>query len=196
MLYSFTSLRRTTEPAALAVLLTTAKAHLRVSHSSEDTILGVYLGAAIRYVEEITGRALITQSWTLTLPGFSDLIVLPRPPFTSLTTFTYLDEDSVSRTVSSSLYTSDTASDPGAIRRKPGSSWPTTDCTASCVTAVYAAGYGASETSVPDPIKQAILLLVGHFYENREAVSVGGSTPTEYPLAVDALLMPYRLLQV
>ena len=195
MLYRFTSLRRTTEPAALAVSRTTAKAHLRVTHSGEDSLIDLYIGAAVRHVEDYTGRALVTQSWTMKLAGFCGDIILPRPPLASLTSFTYLDTDGASQAVSASLYTTDTASEPGAIRLNPDSDWPDTDDGENTVTVVYSCGYGASETSVPEAIRQAILLMVGHSYENREAVSVGGAVSV-FPLAVDALLAPYRLVQV
>jgi hypothetical protein len=38
---------------------------------------------------------------------------------------------------------------------------------------------------------QAMRLLVGHWYENREAVNVGGAV-TAYPMAVSMLLADYR----
>lgn len=57
---------------------------------------------------------------------------------------------------------------------------------------VYQAGYAQLEdpnaTAAPDDVQQAVLLLVGHWYENREAVVVGDSATDELPLAVSALL--------
>lgn len=41
-------------------------------------------------------------------------------------------------------------------------------------------------------LEQAQLLLIGHWYENREAVVVGSSV-AELPFAVEALAGPYRL---
>ncbi|MBK0032745.1 phage gp6-like head-tail connector protein [Erwinia sp. S43] len=46
-----------------------------------------------------------------------------------------------------------------------------------------------------DDIRVAMLLLIGHWYENREGVTVG-VTATTVPLAVDALLQPYRIYGV
>ncbi len=196
MLPRFTSLRRTSEPGALAVTRATAKAHLRVSHTSEDDLLDAYIAAAVGYVEEYTRRALITQSWTTKLRGFPGrTIELPRPPAASLTSFTYIDPDGASQTVGASLYTFDSASEPGAIRLDPDEDWPDVDDGDNTVTIVWSCGYGASETSVPAPIRSAILLMVGHLYENREAVNVGNIV-TEYPLAVGPLLSPYRMIEV
>lgn len=222
MLYRFTSLRRTTEPAALAVSRSTAKSHLRVTGTDEDTLIDLYIAAAVQHVEDATGRSLINQGWTMKLDGFSpltrsrmaalqispsavaawsrqygwsgDRIVLPRPPLTAVTAFTYLDADGVLQTVDPSIYTTDAASDPGMIRLDPDSLWPETDDTDPSVTIVYTAGFGAAETNIPAAIRQALLLLVGHFYENREASSSASLTPV--PMAVDSLLSPFRVLQV
>jgi uncharacterized phiE125 gp8 family phage protein len=64
---------------------------------------------------------------------------------------------------------------------------------------VYNAGFETlddpNETDAPDDIKQAVLLLVGHWNENREAVVVdGGSTPLDF--AVDALISPHERVSV
>ncbi|NWN92292.1 phage gp6-like head-tail connector protein [Marinobacter adhaerens] len=42
-----------------------------------------------------------------------------------------------------------------------------------------------------DDITTAMLLLIGHWYANRESVVIG-TTASEVPMAVEALLAPYR----
>ncbi|MBW5800068.1 head-tail connector protein [Halomonas elongata] len=42
-----------------------------------------------------------------------------------------------------------------------------------------------------DDLTTAMLLLIGHWYENREAV-VMGTIATQVPMAVEALIAPYR----
>lgn len=44
-----------------------------------------------------------------------------------------------------------------------------------------------AEMALTKDVKQAVLLLVGHWYANREAVVIGGA-PAEVPLAVNRLL--------
>ncbi len=55
----------------------------------------------------------------------------------------------------------------------------------------YQAGYAQLDDpnawSAPEDIQQAVLLLVGHWYENRETVNVGNIT-SELPLTTHALL--------
>ncbi|GJK86863.1 MULTISPECIES: head-tail connector protein [Citrobacter] len=55
-------------------------------------------------------------------------------------------------------------------------------------------GYAEDEDSIllGEDVKAAILLLVGHWYANREAVNIGNIT-TEIPFTVEALLQPYRI---
>lgn len=43
-----------------------------------------------------------------------------------------------------------------------------------------------------DDITAAMLLLIGHWYANRESVVVGTTTSSELPMAVESLISPYR----
>ncbi|MFV9176011.1 head-tail connector protein [Serratia marcescens] len=58
-------------------------------------------------------------------------------------------------------------------------------------------GYANDQNSIllNDDVKAAMLLLIGHWYANRETVSVG-QTVSEVPFAVEALLQPYRIYGV
>ena len=48
---------------------------------------------------------------------------------------------------------------------------------------------------VPEPLRQAIRLLVAHWYENRGLIAVGGQTAV-LPATVAALIAPYRMLSL
>ena len=50
-----------------------------------------------------------------------------------------------------------------------------------------AAGFGATPASVPQPLRQAVLLLVAHWYARRGDEDGGGM-----PVSLDALLRPFR----
>jgi uncharacterized phage protein (predicted DNA packaging) len=52
---------------------------------------------------------------------------------------------------------------------------------------VETAPSGPEQMALTPDVEQAILLLVGHWYANREAVVIGG-TPSAVPLAVERLL--------
>jgi uncharacterized phiE125 gp8 family phage protein len=108
----------------------------------------------------------------------------------SVTSVEYADPESgVMTTWSSVNYDVDTQDINGWI--KPVDDWPTHMETMNAVKVTFVAGYGAA-SAVPAALKSAILLLVGHWYTNREAVMVGESV-AELPLAVSALVAPFRM---
>jgi uncharacterized phiE125 gp8 family phage protein len=59
----------------------------------------------------------------------------------------------------------------------------------------FTAGYGDEPEDVPAPIRQALLMLVAHWFERREPV-VLGAAPQEVPATVAGLLLPYRRLRL
>ena len=81
-------------------------------------------------------------------------------------------------------------SDHPRIERAYEQSWPSVRDQPQAITVRAVMGY-ASASAVPYPLKQAMKLLIGHWYENREAVVVG-QVPMEVPLAAEALISPYR----
>ena len=56
----------------------------------------------------------------------------------------------------------------------------------------YTAGFGAASSDVPPNVIHAVKLLVGHFYENREATAAIAGAFVALPFAVDALLAPWK----
>jgi uncharacterized phiE125 gp8 family phage protein len=175
----------TSEP----VTLSEAKAHLRVDETADDAVIGAMISAARQMAENYTQRSIAEQSWTLSLDGFpADAIVLPRPPAASVEKILYVDPDNNSLELADTVYEVITAVEPGLVILKPSQSWPATrDCPAA-VQVEYTAGYAA----VPVAVKHAILLLIGHLYAFREPV-IAGATVVPVPMAVEALLAPYRV---
>lgn len=179
-------------PASEPVTRSDAKDHLRVDHTTEDTYIDALITAARQHVENVTNRALISQTWKLYLDRFPIEISLPRAPIQSVNSIEYVDSDGVTQTLSSSIYTVDTDSEPGLIYKAYYQTWPSIRDVEKAITITYVAGYGDSGSDVPGPIIQAIKLLVSHMYENREPVNIGSSV-SEIPMAIDALLAPYRV---
>lgn len=62
----------------------------------------------------------------------------------------------------------------------------------------WKAGYPVidDKSTVPAPIRHAILLMVGHLFAHRDAVTATTAKPEQLPLGVDALLSPYRVWSV
>lgn len=175
------------------VTLDEAKDHLRVDGTDEDALIMAYIKAARRQCEMISRRAFVTQTWELALTTWQlqNWIELPNPPLQSVTSITYIDSAGVSAVMSSADYVVDTYSQPGRVVLGYSKCWPSVTLRPGpSVIVRYVAGYGAPK-DVPETYKQAIKLLVGHFYENREAVvlQTGLVQGAVTPMAVDALLM-------
>ena len=103
----------------------------------------------------------------------------------------YLDESGTLQTLSSSLYTVDTARQPARIVPAYGEEWPATLDTINAVTVEFTAGYGATSASVPAPLRHWILLAIGEMYENRNASAERPAIRSQF---VDHLLDPYIVL--
>lgn len=186
-----------------------AKTHCRITGSADDALLAFYIAAARKHVEDVSWRTLMPSVQTLTLDNWpeGDTIRLPRPPLQSVTHVKYTDSSGTLTTFSSASYVVDTASTPGRIRLKTGYSWPSAilreagGIVVTYLAGVHSAAADASNlttvrAAVPRTHVAAILLIVGHLYENREAVVVGsGLTAMQLPLGIDALLMPDRAFE-
>lgn len=191
------ALTMVTAPSVEPVSLADAKTHLRVSVSDDDDLITALIATARQWAEAFTRRALITQVWDLFLAEWpeDDEFEIPLPPLQSVTSVTYKDTDGNSSTFSSDDYIVDTDSEPGRVVLAYGESWPSTSLYPSNpITVRFTAGYGDAATDVPEAIRQAILLLVGHLYENREG-TIGVGNMQVLPLGVEALLWPYRVLE-
>lgn len=173
-----------------------AKAHLRVDTVDEDALITTLIGTAREYVEAFTGRALISQTWALKLDAFpcdGAAIVLPKPPVTDVSSVIYVGTDGNDAAMA---YQTDLPAgpkaQPGRLMPAYGSYYPATRSVFNAVTITFTCGYG-DEDDVPYALKAAMLLLMGHWYANREAVTIGSSIVASLPMAVDALLWPYKV---
>lgn len=185
-----------TAPAAEPVSASEAKSHMRVDTTADDTYIGTLITVARQNVESHLRRALINQTWELVLDAFpAGAFRLPKPPLASVTSIKYTDVDGNESTYSSANYIVDTDTEPGRVVLKTGQTWPAVVLReASAVRVRYVAGYGAAGSSVPQAIRQAILLVCGSLYENREDVIVAqGVSIGTLPFGVEALLAPYRI---
>jgi len=132
-------------PGEEPVTLAEAKAHCRIDGSDEDALVSALIAAARMQVESLSGRALVTQTWRLTMTCAPRLVELPVIPAASLV-----------------------AAPDGAVLQGDAVLLvePTDELTVD-----YTAGYGDA-ADVPGDLKQAVLTLVAYWYENRDAVTM------------------------
>ncbi len=167
-----------TAPTDTAVNLAEAFEFLRIDDEDTDEALMYRLiRAATSEVEEYTGRALMSQTWDLKLDGWWRWTLdLPKAPLQSVTSVTYLDTAGDSQTWASSNYVVDAATgpdaNPGRLAKADGISFPDLDTTLAPVTVRFVAGY-ADRFSVPEILKQGLLVLIADMYESRLSTIVG-----------------------
>ena len=178
-------LTRVTTSANSIVTLAEAKAQCRVTHSDDDAYLSRLIAVAQAQIDgpDGAGIAAVQQQWRLSLDAFPTAIRLPLNPVRSIVSITY-DDGSV-KTLSPTAYTLDKDRSPAIVAPAFGTSWPTTRGVPGGVKITFDAGPDAT----PEDLKQAALLLVSHYYENRDAV---GDKAAELPFGVIAILGRYR----
>lgn len=192
------ALQLVTPPEAEPVSLAEAKEHLRVDSPDEDAYVSGLVAAARQLLEDVCGRQFVTATWELALDrfpcvadGHGGAIVVPRAKLTAVESIQYVAADGTTATLAADRYRVDARSEPGRITPAFGTYWPSALGVTAAVVVRFTAGYGAA-VAVPDPLKHAIKLLVGHWYENREEVVVG-TIATPLPMAVGALIANHRV---
>lgn len=183
-----------TAPATEPVTRDEAKlASTAEGSAHDDHFDDVWVPAAREQAEHRLGRALITQTWELTLDEFPSVaIILPRPPLQSVTSIKYLDPDGQQQTLDALDYQVVTKSIRGYVQPAYGKQWPAIRRGPGSVQVTYVAGYG-SAADVPSSIKQWILMAVATWYQQREGMVVGNvvnALPRDF---MSALLDRYRV---
>jgi uncharacterized phiE125 gp8 family phage protein len=162
--------------AWLPVSVDDVKLSQRVLHSVEDTLIQRAIKAAMLYLERENQIAILGRKLKISLPAWPAELELPAPPLrytstpASAVTVSRLVEGSV--TASPGLYHVVKGDQVWSIVRN-SADLPTDidedDPAAFQVT--FDVGY-ATAAAIPEDIQSAIILLAGHFYQNREAVII------------------------
>lgn len=185
-------LTRTVDPTAEPVTVEEAKAQARIDATTDDALIEGYIVAARELAESYTKRVFVTQTWQQTYDWWFPWIIHSMVnPVQSVSSITYIDGAGDSQTLGASVYTLDTKTAKARIHLAYNETWPTTRAIQNAVTVTLVTGYGAA-TEVPQSIKLAILGLVGHWYNNREAHQHGVGIH-ETPDFFRALLNQYVL---
>lgn len=195
------------------------KTFLRVEVTEDDVLIKAFISAARRNVEQYLRRSLITQTWRRyldTFPLYSTTLLPPgvvygqNYPFNypltssvnielewgkvaSISSIKYYDENDVFQTFSSAKYRLDNVTEPARIVLVKGEVWPVTQYRRpNAVEIEYIAGYGATYDLVPQDIRLAMWLLVGHWYENR--MEVTDVENFQLPIGIERILTPHRIM--
>lgn len=180
-----------TEPGEEPVSLDDARLHLRADPGDEDPLIRSLITAARQMCEGQLGRTLITTTWELVTDQFDPALRLDWPRVQDVEFLAYMDAGE-QRTLDPLDYRLDNGNDASAAWLVParGRSWPRIDPDVNAVRVRYRAGYGDTAASVPQAIRQWILLHVAAMYEQREAVAPKDMRSLPF---LAGLLDPYRV---
>ena len=115
-------------------------------------------------------------------PEDDEAITLEMGPVATITSIKYTDTAGTEQTITSTDYALSLYGNANQVAPTYGDYWPLTQDIPNAVRIRYVTGY----TTAPYAVKAAILLLVGHLYENRESVSAINAQ--EIPMGATALL--------
>lgn len=182
-----------TKPTMLPVSVEELKSHSYITTNADDIYIMQLIKAATVWVEGYTKRALLTQTWDWRMDGGFPCTPfnVPKPPLQSVGYIKYYDTDGTLQTLSSSIYSVDSYSEPGRIDLAYGQSWPSVRDVINNVLIRFTCGYG-DVTAVEKTVIHALKILVAHLYECREPI-IAGAPIANVPYSIEALLWPERV---
>lgn len=188
-------LRTITPPAALPVSLDEARVHLRRDDFDDDTVINTLIAAATAHAQNHVQRRFVTQTVEFVTDGwYGGRIPLPIAPVaavpTGIVSIKYTDFGDTVNLLDPAAYVAQACGPSVRIIPKFGTVWPIVNpFAAEPIVVRFVVGVAAADV---DPnVKAAILLILGHLYENRANVVMGaqGLQAIELPQGAEALLM-------
>lgn len=177
-------------PAGEPLPLAEAKAFLRLEHDAEDGLVRALITAARLHVEAATRRLLMTQRWRLVLDRWPrGHLPIPLSPLRSVEAVRVFSEDGAPSAIPAADWSVDAAPFAARLFAKSGR-FADPGRRVAGIEVDVVVGYGDA-AAVPEPLRQAIRLLVAHWFEERLIVGQAGPP---LPRTVDALIAPYRVL--
>lgn len=204
-----------TAPAGEPITLIEAKLQCRVDTADEDDLINALIVTAREQAEHRLGRALITQTWLMTLEWFSSNpirqpgsryevesylntcreIKLPLSPLQSISFIKYLDSNGDLQTLANTEYQVITSELIAKVLPAYEKTWPSTRCQPESIQIQYIAGFGDTAADVPSSIKTWMKMAIESLYKNRGGLS--DNQQYELPQSFfDALLDPHRVWQL
>lgn len=199
------SLTFTLEP----VMLAEAKLHLRQDQTTDDLLIARLISAARRRAEVLLRQTLILQTydWFMDqfpaaangyfnrlnrmmgpnpqwLPNGAAILYIPKPPLVSVASVKYYDPTGTQQTYDPTKYFVSTGVG-SRVQPTIGNVWPVIRPQIDGVVVRFTAGV-SDASQIPEDVKAAMLLMIGHWYEHREEVSDAETYPV--PSTIDALL--------
>lgn len=180
-------------PATTPVTLTEVKDQLRVEHTDDDTLINRLISVAVAYtdVQGALGHAMISQKWgqwiDSTPPASVKLIL---GPVIQVNAVKYYDTNGDLQTDTLTNYEVTGTSFASYVSPKEGFNWPETQDRSDAIRIEYTIGYGETTADIPETLRHALMMLIGHWYDNRETTMM--DELSHVPYGFDALIDMHR----
>lgn len=186
-------LKRTTPSTFEPVSVQRAKHNSNIPDTEKafDSFLQDCVKAARDYIEKQLGCCICEASYTLTLSKFPTYAIpIPVWPVQSVESIAYKDTNNANQAVTFANIVQPINDDRYSIYLADWEAFPTSRDTPNAITVSFTAGWSSQET-IPPTIARAILMMVSHWFENRETVLIGTASK-ELEFSVNALLDSIR----
>ena len=174
--------RQVGNPMVKPISVAEAKKHLRIEHMDDDGYLDRLVDAAVSYVDAngVLGKPIIVRKFVL---EFTEKPTWPvRLPFSNFTELENIKviQDGTLVTLENDDFQIGSDGDFRTVSPIKGTDWPVADDVPYAYQICYKAGMSGNAGGVPETIKHALLLLVAHWYEHREAVEPNSLMPLPF----------------
>lgn len=181
-----------TPPQAEPVTLAEARVFLRDGLNEDDDFIAALITAAREWVERETGLRLITRQVLELFDAWppSAAISLQTAPVQQVVEVQVEGAEGESSTIDGAHYYLDNAGRPARLVRREGRMWPKPGIAANGIRLTLAAGFGATPDTVPQALRQAVLMQMAVFY---------GLRAGEVPIIgreLHKLLQPFRRVRL
>ncbi|MEP2943587.1 MAG: head-tail connector protein [Hyphomicrobiales bacterium] len=173
-----------------------AKLFLRIDDEAENEVIAALITTARLHVERLTRRIVLNQTWRFYLDDLpqNSLVKLGIGPVREVLQVVSFNREGNPSVVPAEDYIVDVSSVPARIKfRNNTRMLPTRSLNGYEID--FIAGFGPTTLQVPADLRQAILMLVVHWYENRSAVATDVDLIST-PKGVNDLIQPYRVVNL
>lgn len=187
------ALLMTAGPTVEPVTLAEAKAHLRLDSAADDVLVASLVTTSRLQIETALSLALVTQTWSYFIDALprDGAVRLPLRPIQSIDAVRLHHDSGGTTSVAPDSFVLDGAASPARLVQRDATVVSAIPRRANAYEFSLIAGFGPLASDVPAPIRQALLLLVAHWYEHRDPAEIGADA-ARIPAAVSQLLTPWQ----
>ncbi len=184
-----------TAPTLEPVSLEQAKKFLRIDTADDDDTVEEFISAARDYIETEGGICFLPQTWDHTydnFPYFSNPFELLRWPITSVVSLKYLDATGTWNTWDPSNYIINGTTRPPRIAPTYARYWPILALQSLGNVMIRVVAGFPDRASIPPRLRQGFYMMLGHWYEHRQAIDIERGTAIRVPEGTEEIVAQFR----